>query len=233
VGSWRDPKARLYRVGATLNGPWRWPFEALRKKVKLFLMFWSRSLQCLIHTMVSLAKCVNYYGMSNGQGASLVSNSSGKFWDALQREGLDAFESAPARAGDILLRLVEQWHNAVDISHCGTVDTRKSFYLVLQWDEKTLTYRLFQYVLTLPDPVALSWSAQGRRLVGEDASGIIVEWYGYSGGQLKYYPPVEQAIWASETFTLEPLPRSDEEYGVLRRVREYYPELWERACMLA
>lgn len=161
-----------------------------------------------------------------------VSNSSGRFWDALQGEGLDDLETASTRAGEILLRLVEQWHEAIDITHGGTIDIRKSFYLVLQWDEKTLTYRMYQYALAFPDPVALSWSMQGRRLVGEDACGVIVEWYGYSGGQLKYYPPAEQALWISEVFTLEPLPESDEEYGVMRRVREYYPELWQRACML-
>lgn len=159
-----------------------------------------------------------------------VSNSSGRFWDALQREGLDDFETAPARAGDILLRLVEQWHDDVDIAHGGNIDNSKSFYLVLQWDEKTLTYQMYQYALTFPDPTTLSWSAQGRRLVGEDARGVIIEWYGRSGGQLKYYPPVEQAIWVSAIFTLEPLPGSDEVYGVLRKVREYYPELWQRAC---
>ncbi len=161
-----------------------------------------------------------------------VSNSAGKFWDALQREGLADFETTPARAGDVLLRLVEQWHKAVGIMHGGTIDTQKSFYLVLQWDEKTLTYRMYQYALAFPDPLMLSWSAQGRRLVGKDVRGIVIEWYGHSGGQLKYYPPVEQAIWVSEIFTLEPLPESNGEYGIMRRVREYYPELWQRACML-
>jgi len=49
---------------------------------------------------------------------------------------------------------------------------------------------------------------------------------------IKYYPLVEKAIWASEVFKLEPLPESDEGYGLLRKVTDYYPELWRRACSL-
>ena len=57
----------------------------------------------------------------------------------------------------------------------------------------------------------------------------MIEWYGHSGGQLKYYPFADQAIWSSETFKLEPLPENDLEYGLRRRVIEYFPDLWEKA----
>ncbi len=156
-----------------------------------------------------------------GRATIEVSNSAGKFWDALQREGLDDFETTPTRAGNVLLRLVEQWHEAVGITRGGTIDTQKSFYLVLQWDEKTLTYRMYQYALAFPDPVMLSWSAQGRRLVGEDVCGVAIEWYGHSGGQLKYYPPVEQAIWVSEIFTVDTVIWITFDYGLLAGNRTY------------
>lgn len=162
-----------------------------------------------------------------------VSNSSGRFWNALQAEGIEDYETAPAKAGEILVRLVESWHNKVSLESGGTVDTRRSFYLVLQWDEKTSTYQLYQYPLKLPDPEEVFWSAKSRRLIGKDEQGVLIEWYGHSGGQLKYYPFVEKAIWVSEIFKLEPLPENDEGYGLLHKVRGYYPKLWEIACHIS
>jgi hypothetical protein len=47
----------------------------------------------------------------------------------------------------------------------------------------------------------------GRRLRGQDEYGTLFEWYGESGGQLKYYPRVENALWKSEVFVLQPLPK--------------------------
>lgn len=161
-----------------------------------------------------------------------VSNSSGKFWDALKAEGIDDYDTSPAKAGEILVRLVERWHSAMDLENGGNILSQKSFYLVLQWDDKTQTYQLYQYPLELPKPTELSWSVKGRRLVSEDKKGILIEWYGHSGGQLKYYPSVEKAIWVSEVFELEPLPQSDEGYGLLRKVMDYYPELWQKASNL-
>ncbi|MCP4368631.1 MAG: hypothetical protein GY797_11055 [Deltaproteobacteria bacterium] len=46
---------------------------------------------------------------------------------------------------------------------------------------------------------------------------------------MKYYPFASQAIWASSIFQLEPLPENDVEYGLKRRVIEYFPELWRAA----
>lgn len=241
LSTYQDGSGQLARPkGKTLPG-WR-DFE---RAVALAFQGTAQESKAIYDVLVPLAEVPDtYYGIAckmrkllrdvqrTGRVTIEVSNSSGKFWDALQREGLDDFETAPVRAGEILLRLVAQWHDDVDIAHGGTIDTQKSFYLVLQWDEKTLTYQMYRYALTFPDPLALSWSAQGRRLVGEDAHSVIIEWYGHSGGQLKYYPSIEQAIWVSEVFALEPLPERDEEYGVLRKVREYYPELWQRACEL-
>ncbi len=159
-----------------------------------------------------------------------VSNSTGQFWDALHASGIDDYESAPAKSGKILTKLIESWHTQADISEGGIVDTRRSFYLVLQWDERTLSYQLYQYSLRLPDSATLSWLAKGRRLVGENEQGVVIEWYGHSGGQFKYYPLAEDAIWVSQEFKLEPLPQSDEGYGLLRKVKDYYPQLWEKAC---
>lgn len=157
-----------------------------------------------------------------------VSNSAGKFWDALKANGLneDNYESSPAKAGMTLLELVESWHESVSIGKDGNVDLMGSFYIALQWDKKSGYYQLFQLPLQLPNYQTLQWRVVSRRLIGNDTQGVIFEWYGHSGGQLKYYPFVKSAIWMSDRFKLEPLPKNQVGYGILRKVAEYFPDLW-------
>lgn len=67
----------------------------------------------------------------------------------------------------------------------------------------------------------------GRRLRGQDNSGTLFEWYGESGGQLKYYPLATSTLWESDVFQLEPMPKEDTaQYGVLAKARAYFPERW-------
>lgn len=90
----------------------------------------------------------------------------------------------------------------------------------------------------MPDPKQINWyfpnfrnesGVLARRLIGDDEAGTLFEWYGESGGQLKYYPLAQNALWTSERFQLEPL-RKDAEYGLLEKVAMYFPELWAKAC---
>lgn len=115
----------------------------------------------------------------------------------------------------------------------GSAQESKAIYdvLVPLPDTPNVSYG-YQYSLMFPDPSTLSWSAQGRRLIGEDAEGILVEWYGHAGGQFKYYPQSNTALWKSEVFELEPLPSNEAGYGVSRKVKEYYPALWQKACSI-
>jgi hypothetical protein len=57
--------------------------------------------------------------------------------------------------------------------------------------------------------------------------GSLFEWYGESGGQLKYYPFSKDAIWSSERFKLEPLNKNIE-YGILAKVASYLPKQWAK-----
>jgi hypothetical protein len=66
-----------------------------------------------------------------------------------------------------------------------------------------------------------------RRLRGMDRTGIVFEWYGESGGQLKYYPDVESAIWVSNSFKLEPLPRERlVQYSIINKAKDYFASRW-------
>ena len=68
----------------------------------------------------------------------------------------------------------------------------------------------------------------GRRLRGRDEAGTLFEWYGESGGQLKYYPLAENALWKSEIFSLEPLPKNwNEKHGILAKAKDYFSKRWK------
>lgn len=161
-----------------------------------------------------------------------VSNSLGKFWDGLDSVGLNqqTYAQRPHLAGETIIKLVESWYSQVSLLKGGNIDLDGSFYLVLQWDRTSRRYQLYQFPLQFPNPGSLSWEVTGRRLIGRDKTGVLLEWYGLAGGQLKYYPLVDEAIWMSQRFQLEPLPLSDIGYGILRKVSEYFPELWN-ACL--
>ena len=158
-----------------------------------------------------------------------VSNSSGKFWNALRADGIDGYDTNPGRAGEIILKLVASWYNEVSLEQGGTVDVGKSFHLLLQWHKRTGRYQLFQFPIHLPDPETLSWEVEGRRLIGRDDGGVMIEWYGHSGGQLKYYPSADSAIWSSDIFQLEPLPENDSGDRLKQRVIAYFPDRWRTA----
>ena len=158
-----------------------------------------------------------------------LSNASGELWDAIKNEGItqENYHESPDVVGKVLIETVERWHTDVSLGSGGSVDSSRSSFVVLQWEERTGRYQLFQYPIDLPDPASLSWDVQGRRLIGSDLNGVLFEWYGLSGGQLKYYPLVENASWGSPVFQLESLPENYE-YGLVRKAEIYFPELWSR-----
>lgn len=165
----------------------------------------------------------------DGRVAFELSNSAGKFWDYLKTKGITHanYKSKPSRVGAALIELVELWHVEVSLSQRGNVNLDASSYLVLSWNKEGW-YQLYQFPIRLPEPQSLKWhfpkTERARHLRGEDASGALIEWYGESGGQLKYYPQVESALWSSDRFRLEPL--GEVEYGILKKVAAYFPTLW-------
>ncbi len=131
-----------------------------------------------------------------------LSNASGEFWDSVKLKGItqENYHQQPDIVGATLIEVVERWHINVGLDNGGSIDNARSFYLSLQWEPKTGNYQLFQYPVDLPVYDDLAREVTGRRLVGRDQEGVLFEWYGLSGGQLKYYPLVELANWRSEVF---------------------------------
>lgn len=182
-----------------------------------------------------------YYGLSckmrntlrtvekRGRVTIEVSNASGEFWDAIKANGLtqENYHINPQLAGKTLIEVVEIWHQSVGIENEGIVDNDHSFYIILQWDRLSGRYQMFQFPIDLPDPDILRWEVNGRRLIAWDRKGILFEWYGLSGGQLKYYPLAENALWSSPIFYLEPLPK-DLEHSLKYKAATYFPDLWQK-----
>jgi hypothetical protein len=157
-----------------------------------------------------------------------LSNSYSKFWKELAGRDIDQanFRQYPDRVGKTLIDLVTSWHEAESSVAGGHIDLSKSAYLVLSWDKSSGVYQLHQFSLRLPgDRVKWHFPPGEERLKGDDEFGRVFEWYGQSGGQLKYYPRVQEALWASERFRLELLPPQTTQ-GLLAKAAAYFPELW-------
>lgn len=163
-----------------------------------------------------------------------VSNAAGDFWNAVRQVGInttDELNAQPGEAGRAILELVESWHH---IGGGYAINLDKSYYLILQYDTKRLEYQLFQLPLSIPPASEFDWSVRhsvrkdtSRTLVGSKDGRKVVEWYADSGGQLKYYPLAKDALWRSPIFKLEPLPDSEDGYGVLQKAVAYFPEQWQ------
>jgi transcriptional regulator with XRE-family HTH domain len=165
-----------------------------------------------------------------------LSNAFAKFWNRLNAKGIsqDNWKQHARDAGCALIELVAEWHEAAGVEKGGDINLTKSCYLTLSWN-KHGWYQLHQFPLSLPNPEELCWEfptyiRKGEEVVGNlkgnDQLGTIFEWYGGSGGQLKYYPLVAKAIWASERFQLETLP-AGQEHGILRKAANYFPSQWK------
>ena len=158
-----------------------------------------------------------------------LSNASGEFWTQIKQHEIaqENYHLFPEIVGSILLAVVGKWHTEIK-NNGKKIDPVLSCFLTLQWDEKNGLYQLFQFPIHLPSASDISWKVKGRKLVGYDRSGILFEWYGFSGGQLKYYPSVTQAIWNSATFFLEPLPPTID-FTLQSKAKVYFPTAWEKS----
>lgn len=177
-----------------------------------------------------------------GRAFMELSNSAKKFWDYLHLKGINQtnFKDKPAEVGAALIELVKSWHLQESLLQGGHIDIQKSSYLVLAYNNMGW-YQLYQFPLELPDAHQLHWyypirTGKQEMIVGnlraDDSEGMIFEWYGQSGGQLKYYPPVTNSVWSSGRFQLEPLSNNVED-GLIAKVKMYFPSQWEQACQEA
>lgn len=246
LSTYQDGTGMIVRKGRTLPG-WR-DFE---RAVALAFGGEAQESKAIFDVLLpSVERPEVKYGLSckmrgqlnklsrTGRVSLELSNSAGQFWDYLKTKGIDQsnYRDRPLEVGISLIEVVERWHQAVSAERGGKIDLTGSSHLVLSWSEAGW-YQLHQFPLTLPDPQSLRWyfpsvtrrgaESPGRRINADDHSGTLFEWYGESGGQLKYYPFAKAATWASERFQLEPL--GETQYGILAKAAAYFPKLWAKA----
>lgn len=164
-----------------------------------------------------------------------LSNAAGGFTDAVVSKVGRDFQNQAESTGTALLDVVKSWHSTATGYTGYEIDLAESSFLILLYDRQ-LNFKLYQYALDFPNPANLKWSfpvpkrdnAQGsRRLTGHAPNGdLVVEWYLYSDGQLKYYPLASDAHWISQRFDLEPLPKRVKS-GIIARAKQYYPNFWK------
>lgn len=158
-----------------------------------------------------------------------LSNSAKKFHDAFERAGVH-WTNEPEKAGPVMVDLVESWHHAV----AGEVDLAGSKYLLCTHDKHWVNFEIaaFGLSLSVADPrTDIEWVAEGRTVISSIAGYIDIgtgkphrlwQFFGNSGGQLKYYPPVGWEEWRSGTFQLEEPPVHD----MAQKVEDYWPGAW-------
>ncbi len=165
-----------------------------------------------------------------------LSNAASTFWKRLGADGIttDNYRDHAGQVGNSIINLVREWHTAASIESGGNIDLARSCYLTLMWNPDG-EYQLHQFGIHLPNPSRIRWycpeitragiSRPGNHIRGDDGDGTVIEWYGQSGGQLKFYPAVRDARWKSDVFRLEPLP-DDTPHGLVSKAESYYPHLW-------
>ncbi|WP_419923600.1 hypothetical protein [Candidatus Poriferisocius sp.] len=156
-----------------------------------------------------------------------LSNAHKTFQDEFDSLGVD-WRTEPEYAGPAVVELVSNWHQR----ESRQFDLASSRYLVLSHDSKWREFQLHCYPLSLviADPYAdVEWCSEGKgpsTVAGYIQHGgrrhRLWQLFQGSGGQLKYYPPLEWTEWSSARFALETPPVKT----ILEKVEEYFPGKW-------
>jgi hypothetical protein len=164
-----------------------------------------------------------------------IANSPAKFWDAIRvKHGLDesAFsaQSQPQELGDTVIETVESWHSQEKVAFQArtpgcTLDLDTSNYFCLSYSQQSNPDdREYQvHIFPLSYPKGIHWeftSARCLRGYDPDYPGeTLLDWYGVSGGQLKYYPKAKNARFSSPVFKLLTPPQK----SAMEKAEMYFP----------
>lgn len=176
---------------------------------------------------------------SHGRVYMELCNSPAKLWKPLIDRGFretDFTERRHAREiGPIILQTVESWHN--EYAHnFGTyvpgcrLDLQKSIYLTVSYDGargENRQYQIHSFPLQFASGIIWEYSSD-RCLRGFDPDypkETLFDWYGLSGGQLKYYPRASEALYATPRFNLL-MPKT---VTLADKASSYFPDDWTRA----
>lgn len=177
---------------------------------------------------------------SDGRVYMELCNSPAKLWAPLKQQGITEADFTAGRHADQIgqqvLATVESWDSTFaqefNAANPGkTLSLSDSIYLTVSYNKAKFTqqreYQIHSFQLHFPKNIEWEYSS-ARCLRGYDPAHpneALFDWYGLSGGQLKYYPRASAAKYASTRFSLiEPRIMSLEE-----KAGRYFPERWLNA----
>lgn len=162
-----------------------------------------------------------------------LSNSAAKFREYLLERQIN-WVTEPQLAGPAIIELVTKWHRLAAVEH--DIDLDGSKYVILSRSSNWTEFQLSCYPLDLYgfNPIGdITWESTKTRIDGFVQIGSrkhkLWQWYPNSGGQLKWWPPLDWAEWVTPRFALEKPPA----VRPTERAKEYFPDLWPQDFKLA
>jgi hypothetical protein len=168
-----------------------------------------------------------------------ISNSSAKFWKVLGEHGISEAdfrgERHAERIGKLVTGTVNSWYVAAEREHPGLppgrrINVDESVHLAISYSKDyggERDYQIHSFELLLP--VDLDWRFPSNRCLrgyeSQNSERPLIEFYGLSGGHVKYYPPTSKAKFSSDVFRLEKV----EPISILEKAEKYWPEQWRNA----
>lgn len=225
---WRD----LERVIADLtNG------EALEKKHVFDVLIKDTEDNTVIYGISVKSKCLGRNKKietldKEGRVYMELTNSPAKLWAPLKQKDISeenyGNEDFANEIGNSILYTVHSWYQNSGIDG---IDLDNSVHLVFSYGKpvKSNEPRKYQvHVFELGFPDGIIWTFHSKScLRGFDPkypNEVLFDWYGLSGGQLKYYPRASEAKYKSFIFqTLNPA-----EISLRKRVEKYWPDEWNQ-----
>jgi hypothetical protein len=165
-----------------------------------------------------------------------IANSPAKFWGAIKEEhgfNEEHFRNQQhsTQIGQTVIRTVVQWHaegkQSYEIAHPGIkIDLKHSRYLCVSYSDDLPDLRKYQvHAFHLDYMPNMIWKyTSSACLTGYDPANPterLIDWYGLSGGQLKYYPLAKTALYNSTVFTLL---KPQKQLTILDKAKAYFPD---------
>ena len=167
-----------------------------------------------------------------------IANSPAKFWSEIKKlHGLteESFrkKEGAKEIGDTVLQTVMRWHAEGkcyydnNTSLGAAINLTASCYLcITSTNEKSINLRKYQvHSFPLKYPSGIKWKYKSASCLSgydpDEPEKVLVDWYGVSGGQLKYYPKASSATYKSTVFDIPPAPKI---MSIKEKVLNYFPD---------
>ncbi len=225
---WRD----IERVVAELLGG-----EALEKKEVYDVIIKPNPDSDEVYGISVKSKCLGRKNVidqltESGRVYMELTNSPAKLWEPLKTKGVHEGNFGDNKfaqtMGDSILTTVHGWYTNY---HNKKINISKSIHLVFSYSspkdyQEERVYQVHSFPLGFPS--GIKWEfASDKCLRGFDPNfpeEVLLDWYGLSGGQLKFYPKASTAIFYSNIFALNK-PRI---LTLSERAAEYWPKQWKK-----